>query len=57
LPDDDPVRRCPDIGLAREKLSWAPRTTLEDGLAKTISYFNDLLNGATASTPERKASD
>jgi UDP-glucuronate decarboxylase len=48
LPDDDPVRRCPDISLAKEKLGWGPRTALDDGLAKTITYFDQLLNGTTA---------
>ena len=39
LPSDDPVRRCPDISLAREKLGWQPTISLEDGLARTIDYF------------------
>jgi UDP-glucuronate decarboxylase len=48
LPDDDPVRRCPDVSLANEKLGWAPHTTLDDGLTKTIAYFDELLNEPTA---------
>ena len=39
LPEDDPVRRCPDISLMREKLGWNPEVRLEDGLLKTIEYF------------------
>lgn len=43
LPADDPVRRCPDISLAKELLSWEPQTTLENGLRETVSYFRDQL--------------
>jgi len=57
LPDDDPVRRCPDISLAKEKLGWAPRTTLDDGLRKTITYFDELLNETTARGLEVEAPD
>jgi UDP-glucuronate decarboxylase len=41
LPTDDPAQRCPDIGLAREALGWAPRVGLSEGLARTIRYFAD----------------
>ena len=45
LPEDDPQRRQPDITSAREKLGWAPRVNLEQGLAKTLPYFqSSLLN-------------
>lgn len=44
LPSDDPVKRRPDISLAREKLHWAPTVPLEEGLKKTIAYFDDLLS-------------
>lgn len=44
LPSDDPARRCPDISLAREKLSWKPQTDLEEGLLRTIDYFKKKLN-------------
>ena len=57
LPDDDPVRRCPDISLAKEKLGWGPRTTLDDGLVKTIAYFDGLLNGTITRSHESKAPD
>ncbi len=40
LPQDDPKQRRPDISRAREKLGWEPRVALEDGLAKTIAYFD-----------------
>jgi UDP-glucuronate decarboxylase len=39
LPADDPVRRRPDIGLARERLGWQPEVSLEQGLGETIGYF------------------
>jgi UDP-glucuronate decarboxylase len=43
LPQDDPVRRRPDITLAKAKLGWEPTVPLRDGLVKTIAYFRDLL--------------
>ncbi len=43
LPADDPIRRCPDISLAHEKLGWEPRVGLEEGLQKTIAYFQEKL--------------
>ncbi len=43
LPDDDPLKRKPDISLAKEKLGWEPTVKLEDGLKKTINYFDNLL--------------
>ncbi len=39
LPLDDPTQRRPDITLAKTKLGWEPKTTLGDGLDKTIEYF------------------
>ena len=39
LPSDDPSQRQPDISLAREKLNWEPKVDLEEGLKKTIGYF------------------
>ncbi len=44
LPQDDPVRRKPDIDLAKEQLSWEPVVELEEGLKKTISYFDEVLS-------------
>ncbi|MGE4469632.1 MAG: UDP-glucuronic acid decarboxylase family protein [Desulfovibrio sp.] len=43
LPENDPVRRCPDIGLARQKLNWEPNVNLEQGLQATIDYFKRTL--------------
>ena len=43
LPADDPVRRQPDIGLARESIEWEPTVPLEQGLVKTIAYFEEIL--------------
>ena len=43
---DDPVRRRPDISLAREKLGWEPSVDLEEGLGKTIEYFEKVLKDA-----------
>ncbi len=43
LPEDDPMQRCPDIGLAKKTLKWQPRVTLEDGLERTIAYFKESL--------------
>jgi UDP-glucuronate decarboxylase len=45
LPSDDPVQRQPDISLARRQLGWEPKTQLDDGLKKTIEYFDKLLGG------------
>ena len=47
LPVDDPMQRQPDITLAREKLGWEPVVQLDEGLRKTIAYFDELLT-ATA---------
>ncbi len=43
LPQDDPRQRQPDITLAKTALGWAPRTELDEGLKKTIAYFDQLL--------------
>lgn len=43
LPSDDPVKRRPDISLAQGELGWNPTVNLEQGLAKTIAYFEDYL--------------
>lgn len=39
LPEDDPARRQPDITLAKKKLNWEPKVSLDEGLQKTIEYF------------------
>lgn len=44
LPKDDPKQRCPDISLAKKELNgWNPVTQLEEGLKKTINYFESLI--------------
>jgi UDP-glucuronate decarboxylase len=43
LPTDDPKQRKPNISLAQDKLGWAPKIPLDDGLARTIAYFRNLL--------------
>jgi UDP-glucuronate decarboxylase len=46
LPIDDPRRRCPDIGCARQRLDWQPVTDLQAGLNRTIADFALRLEGA-----------
>ena len=41
---DEPLRRRPDISLAKKELYWSPRTLLDDGLNETIAYFKKYLN-------------
>ena len=41
--EDDPVRRKPDISLAKQRLGWEPEITLQEGLRPTIDYFEKLL--------------
>ena len=43
LPSDDPKQRQPNIDLAKSKLGWTPKISLEDGLKETIAYFRELL--------------
>ena len=43
LPQDDPLQRKPDINLAKEKLKWKPSVKLEEGLVKTVEYFEKIL--------------
>jgi UDP-glucuronate decarboxylase len=43
-PEDDPRQRRPDISRAQDLLDWKPRTMLKDGLACTITYFDQLLS-------------
>jgi UDP-glucuronate decarboxylase len=43
-PEDDPRQRRPDISRAQDLLDWKPRTMLKDGLARTITYFDQLLS-------------
>ena len=41
--EDDPVRRQPDISLAKTELNWEPQVSLDEGLQHTIRYFDELL--------------
>ena len=43
LPEDDPKQRKPDISVAKEKINWEPKISLNDGLKKTIKYFEKIL--------------
>lgn len=43
LPEDDPIKRRPNIALAKKNLNWEPKISLESGLIKTIEYFKDTL--------------
>jgi nucleoside-diphosphate-sugar epimerase len=53
LPVDDPARRCPDTGKARERLGWEPATPLTDGLIRTIAYFREELARCGRAEPGR----
>jgi UDP-glucuronate decarboxylase len=44
LPSDDPTQRRPDIRLAKKRLRWEPSIAPNDGLLRTIAYFNRLLS-------------
>ena len=44
LPENDPVRRQPDIALARKMLGWEPTIQLKEGLQHTIDYFSDTVS-------------
>ena len=50
LPSDDPRQRQPDITLARTELGWQPKVPLEEGLIKTIEYFDALLKASNRLT-------
>ena len=39
LPEDDPIRRCPDISLAREMFGWEPRISLDEGLRRSVDWY------------------
>jgi UDP-glucuronate decarboxylase len=55
LPVDDPVRRCPDIARAREVIDWAPRTSLEQGLTRTMHYFQRAVHARDGALPPSAA--
>jgi nucleoside-diphosphate-sugar epimerase len=47
MPENDPVRRRPDIRRAREVLGWQPEVSLREGLALSLDYFRQAV-GQTA---------
>ena len=55
LPLDDPRRRKPDISKAIELIGWRPRIGLEQGLARTIAWFEDEANGVSSTTFDDEA--
>ncbi len=57
LPEDDPLQRCPDISKARGKLGWQPTVALDDGLRKTIGYFETLLTERGTAPAVAQAAD
>lgn len=52
LPSDDPMQRCPDISLAKKEMDWEPKVMLDEGLKKTIPYFDELLTSGKYVMPE-----
>jgi len=54
LPENDPVRRQPDIALAKKILGWEPSIEIQEGLTHTINYFSDVPSSYKSDTkPER----
>ena len=51
LPRDDPRRRQPDVSLARAELGWEPRVSLEEGLMRSIRYFEAVLGQSSQRNP------
>ena len=48
LPQDDPRQRQPDISKAKALLGWEPTIHLEEGVRRTIAYFDELLKEGAA---------
>ena len=44
LPQDDPLQRKPDISMAKKNLLWEPKVSLEEGMTKTIKYFQNIIS-------------
>jgi dTDP-glucose 4,6-dehydratase len=55
LPEDDPLARQPDIGLARRLLGWEPRVSLHDGLSRTAEWLRQELNLVSQASTEAAA--
>ena len=53
LPEDDPIRRKPDISIAKNSLNWEPKISLENGLKLTIDYFEKLLKNESNTTKDK----
>jgi UDP-glucuronate decarboxylase len=49
LPADDPIQRRPNIDLAQKELGWSPKINLEEGLTRTIAYFEQKLSSSQSS--------
>jgi dTDP-glucose 4,6-dehydratase len=47
LPQDDPLQRCPDITRAKQLLGWQPRVRRNEGLKKTLAYFQSIVKGGS----------
>jgi len=47
LPEDDPMRRCPDITKARTLLGWEPKVTLKEGLSRSLEFFKSRLKATS----------
>jgi UDP-glucuronate decarboxylase len=43
LPADDPKQRQPNIELAKDKLGWEPKVSLDEGLKRTVEYFQSAI--------------
>jgi len=52
LPKDDPRRRCPDISKAENVLGWKPKISLEQGLQRTVTWFQKHEGGLKTTSPE-----
>lgn len=56
LPQDDPIKRRPDITRAKRLMNWEPRVELDQGLKKTIQYFEQLLHNDALIAATKSAS-
>ena len=53
MPADDPAQRQPDIVPARDALKWEPKVQLDEGMKKTIEYFEAMLERLSSNEPNR----